>query len=250
MSIFLFITLAALLTGVLSLIGGGFLLYKHNYQWINLRYLVSFAAGALLTTALLDLLPEALNDGQLSYDGVMGLVLVGIIFFFLTEKFLLWHHHSHDHGDKIKPSATIIIVGDTLHNFLDGPVIAAAFLVSVPLGIVTTIAIILHEIPQEVGDFAVLLDSGLSRYRVLLYNLLSSLATLIGAWLGYWFSTAVALATPILLALAAASFIYIGAADLIPEIHRETNKKYMVYQALCLLLGVVLIWLVVNYLEH
>jgi zinc and cadmium transporter len=245
MNNFLWITAAALATGILSLIGGTILLFLRRLSPQTLRYLVSFAAGAMLSAAFLEILPEAIVDGSKIEN--LPYVLYGIVGFFITEKFLLWHHHSHEHtAEAVRPVSWLVIVGDTLHNFLDGITIAITFLVSVPLGVVTTAAIILHEIPQEIGDFAILLEAGLQRKRVLFFNILSSLATLIGAWLTLLFADSLRAISPQLLGLAAGSFIYIAAADLIPEIHREKNKQRMVYQVVMLCLGIGLIWLVIN----
>ncbi|MBI5465801.1 MAG: ZIP family metal transporter [Candidatus Kerfeldbacteria bacterium] len=243
---FILITAAALATGLLSLTGGVILLHLRRLGPHNLRYLVSFAAGAMLSAAFLDILPEAISAG----DGAGNLVYVlyAMVFFFLTEKFLLWHHHSHEHaGGEPHPVGFLVIVGDSLHNFLDGITITVTFLVSLPLGLVTTAAIIFHEIPQEIGDFAILLDAGFARLRVLWWNLFSSLATLVGAWLALFFADSLSLINSQLLSLAAGSFIYIAAADLIPQIHRETDTRRMTYQALALCLGMGLIGLLVKF---
>lgn len=249
MSLFVLVTLASLATGIISLVGGVVLLYQKRLTQATLRCLVSFAAGAMLAAAFIDLLPEALDNG--GEPRVVSIyVLVGIILFFLAEKFLLWHHHSHEHSiDEAKPVGALIILGDTMHNFLDGITIGLSFLISVPLGLVITAAVIFHEIPQEIGDFAVLLDAGFARAKVLFYNILSSFAALVGAWLTLLFSGFLNNLIPQLLALAAGSFIYIAAADLIPEIHRESNIKRIRYQTLSLLLGVAIIVLAVVILE-
>jgi len=241
MTTLLWVSLASLATGLLSLVGGLALLYRQRLSTQVLRYLVSFAAGAMLAAAFLDVLPEALRIGE--GKPVLWFVLAGMILFFITEKFLLWHHHSHEHSpEEVKPTGPLIIMGDTLHNFLDGITITITFLASLPLGIITTIAIICHEIPQEIGDFAVLLDAGYAKRRVLIYNLLSSLATLVGAWGALLLARQLTAINPELLGVAAGSFIYIAAADLIPEIHRESDTKRMSYQVLALLIGVLTIW--------
>jgi zinc and cadmium transporter len=248
MSLFVWATLASLATGILSLAGGIVLLYRKRLKQSTLRCLVSFAAGAMLAAAFIDILPEAFERGDAR--SISAYILVGIVIFFLAEKFLLWHHHSHEHSvEETKPVGTLVILGDTMHNFLDGITIGLTFLVSVPLGIITTMAIIFHEIPQEIGDFAILLDAGFTKTRVFFYNLLSSFATLVGAWLALFFSGVFENAIPQLIALAAGSFIYISAADLIPEIHRESNTKNIRYQTLALVLGVIVIWLAVGLAE-
>lgn len=248
MNTFLNITLAALSGGVVSLLGGILLLYRKRLSEPTLHYLVSFAAGGMLAAAFLDLLPEALHEG--GGDSVPTFALGGVLLFFLVEKFLLWHHHSHAHSaEEVKTVGPLIIIGDTLHNFLDGIAITITFLVSVPLGIVTTLAIIFHEIPQEIGDFAVLLDAGLKRAKVLLFNLASSLATLLGAWVALLFSESIERIAPQFLAITAGIFIYIAGADLIPEIHREKNRTRILAQVVSLIMGIIVIWLAV-YLFH
>lgn len=185
--------------------------------------LVSVAVGALLAAAFLDLLPEAFRRSA-DATGLFATVLIGIVAFFLLEKLALWRHH-HAHGaNAAKPperAALLILVGDGVHNFVDGVLIAAAFLTDTSLGIVTTLAVIAHEIPQEVGDFMLLLNAGLSRTRALLLNLVASLTAVAGGLAGYLLFDAATAALPYVLALAAASFIYVAVADLIPVIENE-----------------------------
>ncbi len=247
MSIYLIVFIAALFTGLISLIGGVILLWR-KFSDNSLRLLVSFAAGALLAAAFLDLLPEAAHEYNI--EQVLIYTLLGILIFFLAEKFLLWHHHSHNHcTTESHHSGKLIIWGDVLHNFIDGPIIAIAFLTDFKLGIITTIAIMLHEIPQEIGDFAVMLQAGISRAKVLFYNILSSLATVVGAMLALFFSGFISQVSPLLLGLASGAFIYIAAADLIPNIHRETNTRLMYLQTLCLIFGILVIGGLVHFLE-
>ena len=182
---------------------------------------VSYAVGALMGTTFLGLLPHALEQAPAPL--VLGAMLAGMVAFFILEKFVLWWH-CHDRDCEIHAAAgPLILVGDALHNFIDGTLIAAAFLTSIPLGIATTLAVVSHELPQEVGDFAILLDSGYSRRRALLLNLLSGLATLGGAVLAYLTLEATRQAIPYFLALCAASFLYIATADLIPNLHRRST---------------------------
>lgn len=247
-SIWLWVILASVVTGLISLIGGALLLLRQRLSGQELKYLVSFAAGAMLAVAFIDIIPEALELGE--PRSITWYILIGVIIFFLAEKFLLWHHHGHGHTDiELKPTAPLILVGDTIHNFLDGTIIALTFSASIPLGLATTVAIICHEIPQELGDFAVLLDAGFSSKRALLWNLISSGATLFGALLTLSLGGLMVAERPEPLALAAGSFIYIAAADLIPQIHHEPNRRAMVWQTLCLLLGVAIITLVVRLFE-
>jgi zinc and cadmium transporter len=207
--------------------------------WIPM--LVSFAIGALLGAAFLEIIPHAFEEGEAHQ--VAFSILGGIFGFFVLEKLLLYRHchtehcevhDAHDHGR----SGTLIVVGDTVHNFVDGVLIAAAFLQSTELGVVAAVAIIAHEIPQEVGDFLILLHSGYSRARALAMNLLSSAATVIGGVIGYFGLQLVDGLEPILLGVVAASMIYVAVADLIPGLHRRPELRDTAFQALLIALGI------------
>jgi zinc and cadmium transporter len=183
--------------------------------------LISYATGTLLEAAFLAMLPNALEHAQVTL--ILATVMVGIILFFLLEKLLIWHH-CHEEGCDVRSSAGLLILfGDGVHNFTDGIVIAAAFLTSIPLGVLTGLAVISHEVPQEIGDFAILLESGYSRLRALVYNLLSSITTLPAAIIGYFFLRTMETIVPYILAVSAASFIYIALADLIPSLHKRVG---------------------------
>jgi zinc and cadmium transporter len=222
-------------------------LFALNARGQYLGGLVSYAIGALLGAVFLEILPEAFK-ATTNIAAVSGTVLLGILLFFTLEKVLIWRHCHHEHCEAHEPhehdandhgrSGTMVIVGDTFHNFIDGIIIAAAFLVDVNLGVVTSLAIIAHEIPQEVGDFAVLLNSGYSKMRAFQLNLISSFATLVGGVLGYVALQDVLTLVPYLLALAAASMIYIAVADLIPGLHKRTQMRDTVQQVVLILLGV------------
>ena len=251
MSLLLWIALFTLIGGVLSVSAAGLLLLvpEHHHPRI-LPHGISFALGALLSVAFLDLLPEALESaGHGHAESLLATVLAGILGFFLLEKLLLWRHCHADHCETHteqhfhQPAGTLIVVGDGIHNFVDGVLIAAAFLTDVQLGIVTSLAIMAHEIPQEVGDFAILLESGYSRSQALLYNLLSSLATLVGGILAYFGLAHLHHALPYFLALAASSFIYIAVADLIPSLHRRTTAREAMQQIGLITAGVLVIYL-------
>lgn len=241
-----------LLGGLISvLLAAGLLLIAEEHRPKILPHGVSFALGALLSVAFLDLLPDALTQaGPARLEGVLATVLLGILGFFLLEKLLLWRHchHSHceTHGEAhfSQPAGTLIVIGDAIHNFVDGILIAAAFLTDVELGIVTSIAVATHEIPQEVGDFAILLQSGYRPRQALLYNLLSSLATLVGGILAYFGLESFRAELPYVLALAAASFIYVAVADLIPSLHEKTTLRAGLQQLALIASGILLIhWL-------
>jgi zinc and cadmium transporter len=208
-------------------------------SWLPM--LVSYAIGALLGAAFLEVIPRAFEKGAPREAGLA--ILAGIFGFFVLEKLLIWRHchteqceaHApHDHGR----SGAMIIVGDTVHNFVDGVLIAAAFLQSTELGIIAALAIIAHEIPSEVGDFLILLHSGYTRARALALNLLSSLATLVGGVGGYYFLPLFAPWEAALLGIVAASMIYVAVADLIPGLHRHPHPRDTISQALLIALGI------------
>lgn len=249
MDLFWYIIIATLIGSIGSLLGALIL-----FAWVkNLskiaHILVAFAAGVLLGTAFLDLLPEAFEEGF--GTDIFGWVLIGILFFFLLERFVHWFHHRHLHPDlESKPIVPLIILGDTVHNFIDGIAIAAAFLINIPLGIVTTVAVAAHEIPQEIGDFGLLLKEGLSRTRVIVINILSSLSSLLGALLAFFIGKEIEQVTPIFLALTAGFFIYIALSDLIPEIHHERRKHFAIIETSFLFSGIIITWLLLTYLER
>lgn len=228
----------------LSLIGGfggllmasGVLLITDSTRTKLLPWLVSYAVGALLGVSMLALLPTSLE--QLPPARVFGTLLGGILLFFVLEKLVLWRHcHIHDcevHGTTVFP----MVIGDAFHNFVDGAVIAAAVLTSVPLGISTAVAVAAHEIPQEVGDFAILLHAGYSRGRALLLNVLSATASATGAISAFLTFDVVPHMLPYFLALSAASFLYVAMADLIPDLHRGRTDASSLRQVLLIGAGV------------
>lgn len=203
--------------------------------------MVSFAVGAMLGAAFLHLMPEALSQAD-GIESLCATALIGIFAFFLLEKAALWRHR-HDTLDVAHPHQVglLIVVGDGLHNFVDGVLIAAAFLTDVGLGITATAAIIAHEIPQEVGDFMVLLNAGYSKRRALILNMVSSLSAVAGGVVGYLALDNAKSALPYVLALAAASFIYIAMADLIPMLHRHNDSRNAAWQAALIALGIAIV---------
>ena len=245
MSILAWIFLASFFGGALSIFFVAVFALNIRTHWISA--LVSYAIGALLGAVFLDILPEAIKLSPNSTT-VSATVLFGILLFFTLEKVLIWRHCHHDHCEVHEPkesvahdhgrSGTMVIVGDTFHNFIDGIIIAAAFLTDVHLGIVTSLAIVAHEIPQEVGDFAILLHSGYSKLRAFQMNLISSFATVAGGLLGYLTLQTMQSWTPSLLALAAASLIYVAVADLIPGLHKRTKLSDTIQQVVLIILGV------------
>jgi zinc and cadmium transporter len=245
------ITAATVAGGVLSVLAAAALAMSARISWIPV--LISYAVGTLLGAVFLELLPQAFQRAG-SLESMAVTILGGILLFFVLEKLVLWRHchveqceaHDppvaahHDHGR----SGMMIIIGDTFHNFVDGVLIAAAFLASNELGIVTAVAIIAHEIPQEVGDFLILLHSGYSKARALLLNVLSSAAMVLGGALGYLGLQHVQHWIPSLLGLAAASMLYVSVADLIPGLHKRPELLATLQQVVLIVLGVATIWLV------
>jgi zinc and cadmium transporter len=239
--------------GTLSAALAAFSLYLRA-SWIPM--LVSFAIGTLLGAAFLEVIPAAFDQGD-AHEAASA-ILGGIFGFFVLEKLMLWRHchtedceahdqhATHDHGR----SGALIIVGDTIHNFVDGVLIAAAFLQGIEIGIVAAVAIIAHEIPQEVGDFLILLHSGYTRARALAMNLLSSLATLVGGLLGYYSLQAFEGLEPTLLGVVGASMIYVAVADLIPGLHRRPQLRDGATQTLLIALGIGCIVLVRAVVAH
>ena len=207
---------------LLSLVGGAVLLLNQRAVRAAILVLVGFSVGALLGDAVIHILPELAEDGGLTYD-ISFLILGGIGGFFVLEKFLHWHHAHIASHDVIHPVAVTNLVGDAVHNFVDGVIIAGAFLASVPLGVTTTVAVALHEIPQEMGDLGILLHAGLSPRRALRLNALSAVAAVSGGLLTLALAGAIEGLSRPLLAITAGGFIYIAGADLIPELQRETR---------------------------
>ncbi len=201
-----------------------------------LFYLISFSAGALLGDVFIHILPEILAGEQALQNSVY--VLLGILLFFILERVLLWHHSHSSHNEEVHAMVHLTIVGDALHNFLDGVAIAASFLVSVPVGIATTTAIVFHEIPQEIGQFAILVHGGWSRAKALFYNFISALMAVLGALLVLLFSSRFDGAPALLLGVSAASFLYVAMSDVIPELHKETRLGKFFFQLLSMLAGI------------
>ena len=248
------IVIAAVAGGVLSTVVAAGTLALHA-GWIS--HLVSFAVGALLGAVFIELLPHALETG--SAERVMLTVLIGLLAFFLLEKLVLWRHaHGHEehradadetehdhalhgHANDGGRSGLMILIGNSVHNFCDGVVIAAAFVADTPLGIATTLAIVAHAVPQQVGDFAVLIHSGFTRPRAFTYNVAAGFATLIGALAGYYALEGMQDLMPTVLAIASASLLYVAVADLIPSLHRRSEPLETLRQMLLIGFGVALI---------
>jgi zinc and cadmium transporter len=238
--------------GVLSVLAASvFLLLPERFRNAALPHFVSFAIGAMLGAAFLGLIPHAISGENAMEFHKLGLtILLGILGFFVMEKMVLWRHchtqdcEAHDPSQQHQHSAagTLVLIGDGVHNLVDGILIAAAFLTDVHLGIITSLAVAAHEIPQEVGDFVVLLHSGYTRARALFFNILSSLTTFIGAVVTYFSLQHSLAAVPYFIAIAASSFIYIAVADLIPGLHKRVEFHETVRQIVLISLGVLTIY--------
>ena len=246
------IIIASIVGGALSLAVAAVFAYSARVSWVPL--LVSYAIGALLGAAFLEILPHAFETAAssgVSVVNITGTILVGILLFFVLEKLVLWRHCHTDHCEAHAPddqghdhgrSGLMITVGDTFHNFVDGVIIAAAFMTNFQLGVVTALAIIAHEIPQEVGDFLILLHSGYSKRSAFLINLLASFATVVGGVLAYYALDTMRGAVPYTLGIAAASMIYVAVADLIPGLHKRAELLATLQQVTLIGLGIGTVW--------
>ncbi len=247
------IILTTFLGGALSICIAAVFAFAARASWIG--KLISYAIGALLGAVFLEILPHAFELTK-SIQHVTGSILFGILLFFVLEKLVLWRHshgdefdgdgghgHSHGHGADHGRSGLMIMIGTTFHNLVDGVIIAAAFIVDVKLGVVTALAIVAHEIPQEVSDFLILLHSGYTKRQALAVNLLSSAAMMLGGVLAYFALQSLQQVIPVLLGIAAASMIYVAVADLIPGLHKRTQLAATLEQILLIGLGVGSIWL-------
>jgi zinc and cadmium transporter len=243
MTILLYTVSALLAASLGSVLLSGSLLLLNN-KWLDKvsGYLLYLAGGTLLGSSLLGLIPEATES--IHFEDVLMWVLGGILFFFLLEKFILWRMcHDEKCERQSHAAAPMIIIGDAVHNAIDGVVIAASFLTSVELGIFVTFSVILHEIPQELGDFGILIKSGYPKKKALFYNLLSGSSSLVAGIMAYFLLDFVQGIIPYALAIAAASFLYVSLADLIPEMHKETKPRESIIQFILILTGVAIIFL-------
>lgn len=234
-SILLFATLGS----VVSLSGAAMLAWKKKLDSALTLKLVSLAAGVLLATAFLEILPESFAHN--AHPSFLY-VLFGIVFVFLLERTLLWHHHHHD-AELPKPSVWLVTIGDGIHNFVDGIAIAASFLVDYRLGVVTAIAVMVHEIPQEIADFSILLTGGLSKIKAIGLNVLTACTALFGALIAYYLSGTIALPISSILSFTGGIFVYIACSDLIPELHAHTKEPRAWSHVIPFFLGIVLVYL-------
>jgi zinc and cadmium transporter len=237
MTILSLIIIFSLLGSIGAVSGAALLLiFPEKVRKTLVPVLISYATGTLLGAAFLGMIPHAIEHTQAS--SILTTILIGIVLFFLLEKLVIWRHCHNGECEIHGVAGPLILFGDAFHNFVDGIVITAAFLINIPLGLATALAVIVHEVPQEIGDFAILLDSGYSRQKAFLYNLLSSLTTLLGAIISFFFLKASKTAVPYILAISAASFIYIAMADLIPALHQKISIKDSIRQFTLFLAGI------------
>lgn len=251
--------LAAILifTSVASIGGltGGLLLLARQALAVKIsHFLTAFAAGVLLATAFFDLLPEALRQSEETGLNIFAWTLAGLLIFFIAEEVIhFFHHHSetaHEHDKQTRAIIPLLVAGDTIHNFVDGVVIATTFMADLRLGVITALAVAAHELPQEIGDFALMLHKGLSRLKVALINVVSAGAAFAGAIGAYLLGGGLEGYVPVSLALTAGFFIYIATSDLIPEIHYERRRPAALAKSGLLLLGVLVLYLTLSYIGH
>jgi zinc and cadmium transporter len=239
----LIILLATFMVSLISLIGIFFIGMKQDTLTKVIKYLVSFAVGGLLGGTFFHLLPESMESGNPS---MFGYVLSGILIFFLIEKFLHWRHCHKGHCDA-HTFTYLNLIGDGIHNFIDGMIIAASFVTDMRLGVITTLAVAAHEIPQEIGDFGILVYGGFSKYKALLFNLLSALTAMAGAVIAYFSFNQIVWLKGFLIPLTAGGFLYIALVDLIPELHKDGGKDNIALQFVIMVGGLLLMWLLKIY---
>lgn len=238
------IILANFAVGLIGVIGayGIIHLFTRGEQKSKLMFLVSFAAGALIAVSFFDLLPEAISESG-NLMKMMEYFVIGFVLFLLIEKGFSYYH-CHDTDCQKHSSSKLIIFGDTVHNFLDGIAIAASFFAGPGLGVFTTLAIIIHEIPQEVGDFGVLVHSGYSKKKALMYNLFSAVAAVLGGVLAFYALNDLKHYIPYILAISAGGFVYISATDLLPELHKDSETRLQIsLHSAIFVFGILMLWL-------
>lgn len=235
---YLYAFISVIIVSLVSLVGVFSLSFKDEVLKKYINFFISLAIGALLGDAFIHIIPEAFKSNLgVNLSGI--LIIVGILLFFVIEKFVHWHHHGEDKEEEhIHPVGELILFTDGFHNLIDGAIIGASFLVSIPVGIATTLAVILHEIPQEIGDFAVLIHAGYTKQKALLWNFISALASFLGLIIVFVFGNIMENAVLWFIPIAAGGFIYIAVADLIPELHKTKEIKHSLIQLFIIVLGV------------
>ena len=232
---------ASIVVSLISLIGILFLLVNEKTLNNILFILIGFATGGLLGGAFFHLLPEALEKSS-NPTLTFLYVILGFIIFFILERYIHWRHCHKEGKCDVHVVSYLSLMGDGIHNLIDGMIIATSFQVNISFGLITTLAIILHEIPQEIGDFGVLVYGGLSKLKALFYNFLSALTAIIGVFIGYFLTTSIENFSSVLLPIAAGGFIYIAASDLVPELHKEPNLKKSTLAIITFIFGIILMY--------
>jgi zinc and cadmium transporter len=241
MTTLFYILLSTFLISLISFIGVLILFLKEKFLNNILLILVAFSAGTLIGGAFLHLIPEAINKVGLEETSLFKVflyLLFGFCIFFILEQFIGWHHHHTKEHPEIKSFSYLILISDAIHNFIDGLIIAASFLVALPIGMITTLMVALHEIPQEIGDFGVLVYSGFKKIKALFLNFLSGASAILGGLFGFLISEKIGESIVFLLPFAAGSFIYIACSDLIPEIKSQASSPKSIIHFLVFLLGI------------
>lgn len=240
---YLYAILSVVIVSLLSLLGALFLVFERKVIENLVTYSLALSSGILLGAAFLDILPESLE--KINPNTAFLYVLVGIVSFFGLEKIITWHHHHADEEKMLKeekPVAYLTLIGDGIHNFMDGLIIGVSYLVSIPLGVVTTVAVVGHEIPHELSDFVVLIYSGFTNKKALLWNFLSGLTSIAGTLIVLFASSAIVVHTDFLLPFAAGNFIYIASSDLIPELHKKRQLTASLIQLFLIIFGIIIIY--------
>lgn len=230
----LFILVATILNGFVALIGGLTLLITKEKLDLLIKYLVAFSAGTMFSGSLFHLVSE--SEEKIGLNLTLYILVAGFLLFFVLERYL-WYHHCHEGGCEVHPVSYLILIGDAVHNFLDGMIIAASFMTDVTLGLITTGVVLVHEVPQELGDFGVLVDSGIRPKRALFYNFLAQLTAVIGGISSYLAFSLIDFSN-YLVPLAAGGFLYISASDLIPQIHKHSEKGRAIQYFLVFVVGI------------
>jgi zinc and cadmium transporter len=247
--IYFYVILSVFIVSLISLVGILALAFGKDRLYKILIYLVSFSAGTLMGDAFLHLIPEAFESSK-NTASVSVSILLGIFIFFLIEKIIRWRHcHEEPCEEHPHPFSYVILFGDSIHNFIDGIIIAGSFLVSIPLGIATATAVIFHEIPQEIGDFASLIYAGFSKSRALAFNFLTALSAFIGAALILMINCNTESLTTFLVPFAAGGFIYVAGTDLIPELHKQRRFKSSLWQTIAFMVGIGIMVMLLLFLE-
>jgi len=245
MTVLLSIFISTFVVSLISFAGAIILILKEKVLNKILLVLVAFSTGALLGGAFFHLIPEAIE--RVGIEGIFKIFLIlifGFCFFFILENFIKWHHHHAIFHPEIKPFSYLILVADSIHNFIDGLIIAASFVVSFPIGIATTLTVFFHEIPQEIGDFGVLIFGGFKKLKAVFINFLSAIFAVFGGFLGFLIAEKIGNSIVFLLPFAAGNFIYIAASDLLPEIRREESLRKSAIYFFVFLLGIILMLLI------